>query len=138
MLTECILRFPEIGKTREIQNGDDAGAAQHTSAGRKLGITRGGEEKWEDEGKEGKEVKEEQEEEEGPLTQMEGDTFGVAGDGRWWKERRADGKKKKKLLATCLSSTRGLRRALECAVGVVWGWGVGWGDSQGSGKYCFF
>lgn len=34
-------------------------------------------------------------EEEGPLTQMEGDTFGVAGDGRWWEERRADGKEKK-------------------------------------------
>lgn len=40
-------------------------------------------------------MKEEQEEEEGPLTQIEGDTFGVAGDGRWWKERRADGKKKR-------------------------------------------
>lgn len=57
---------------------------------------------------------EEEEEEEGPLTQIEGDTFRVAGDGRWWKERRADGKKKKtKSLATCLSSMQGSRRALE-------------------------
>lgn len=33
-------------------------------------------------------------EEEGRFTQIEGDTFRVAGNGRWWKERRADGRKK--------------------------------------------
>lgn len=125
MLTECILRFPEIGKTREIQNGDDAGAAQHTSAGRKLGITRGGEEKWEEEGKEMKEEQEEEaeqeEEEEGPLTQIEGYTFGVAGDGRWWKERRADGKKR-----NCSQRVYHRRGACVGRWSVRW-----WGDAVG-------
>lgn len=116
MLTECILRFPELGRTSEIQNGDD-GAAQHTSAGRKLGITCGGEEKWEEKekkregggggggGRGGGGV--------GPLTQIEGDTFRVAGDGRWWKERRADGGGGTKSLATCLSLMQDSRRALQ-------------------------
>lgn len=116
MLTECILHFPETGRTSEIQNGDD-GAAQHTSAGRKLGITCGGEEKWEVE-------------EEGPLTQIEGDTFRVAGDGRWWKERRADGGRKKNeiarnvfiidaRLASCAGAISGGRGGIPKAVGNI-------------------
>lgn len=69
-------------------------------------------------------MKEGKEEEEAPLTQMEGDTFGVASDGRWWKERRADGKKKR----NCSQRVYHRRGACVGRWSVRWGWcGLGGG-----------